>query len=1172
MTRSAQKILSLVFFVLTIFSLLYFPPQTKSENDILDLENGTSSSADSTSLNTTASAQANDFTFADTGWTGSTSKVDGVAKFFELSAGSATYTYALAGDSFWRFDPVANRWQTAGLFGPGCRAYSPATNRGLQTIVYNNMLVVGYDAQFCGGNFNSSILQFYKASAGGAIVMHYDWRTVPDKDNFRGPDFYNAGGFVTRRWEFVLKGNLLYVLYKPSSTQALYKINFPNGANAPTSLVEVCTNNTTGPLVDNVDIGNIVGFYNNGLTTPIIGLYKEQPSGRIKPFKLVTEYLQGTTPWCNLTLDVLYSGGSPLLLGSNFESVLMDTTLTTGGISAGALYYVSGSPSNCTESGNIAFINATAAAVPFGYRFDYSLFKSRHSGAGCPGTGNPGIVNGFTYLYYNFNQVEYSYAAYTECNGIQPALGARVTSCVNGTAGQQLVRYAPGPVGTQINVPVNVQVTNSYFSNSLKKIFFSTKTDQNSAPSELLAFNQAPNNSNVGIFVHHLTTPIIDKCDSVTITPDNSLELTSRAATILVRGTTNNMINAKIDFIHSGSTVLSFNPDTVALDTAGVYDLTFVIQDYLTEPGISNAVSNGVTSMQIVIRSPNTTGYSTNPLCRPIITFADPGEPTITNYQTPGGGFLYTCSTTQVVNPYQLRMTLTASPSRVPGATVNKIVAVIMPEGTPVQNITFGTTGPNAGRPSFPPGFAVPYFIADSNTAPGNFSTNNSQTVTITNMNLPAGGTGGAQKTASFNVNFSPFLPNGNPNTFLQSFYGTQTSTTSLNSFVAMVYVSDTTGRTNLLTGNVGQFTSTQTTDPHPLDACAALYYKTSNGDIRSVEPRPTTGKAPFAQYDRVLRIVSGSTLQGTNAEGTDRSRIPTLRISDYSYQYYGSGNCTTIGVSLSKMFPVNGDFCKQVGVSSTPNITTDDLKLQKQISNFTTSLVDSVGNPNVVTINKTVSGAAPILNINNTEIPGANPNAINIVKITGQAGMNITIIDTGNSSGSGANLNNLVLWCATSGCRMTVRARTAANNLFSINAANNPSLLSTLVPGVVDQSRLYFNPNGPIILSEANANQQNFLNGAFVTGDYLYTPQAYRTTVINGLIASKGIVARSGSQTVNSNASLYFRDFWNFAPAAANQSANPFLYIQYDPKYLYTLSKLNVVQAENVPRELVGI
>lgn len=1153
--NTLRKFLVLIISLASVFTFLYFPNYNK------DRDKSNVLSAQNNSIVKPAEAAAYEYNFTPTYGFPTVSPKSGVQLFFELGG----EMYAFGAGNFYKYNPSTNTWAfNSSINGDGTSCSTTYTN--VLAKVFSNRVVIVTDAAICGGNFNVRQVRVLSRRASGVIGLDAIWSNPTIPLSGGGASGYSMG----------IHGGSLYILIRSNAVPTfIFRLdsNFSNlqmvcNGNAPISGSAPTPGWEIRPCIQ------VVALYDTAPGNPnLLALIDDSDRSDQRLYRVATISFFGSNPNYRMQANIFIAPGrtlSPQLTDSNANYGTLLDKAVVGSTSAGIFYALKcqNNPSGgMIEYSTMHIVNVTMVGAY--YDIKNIIIEETKTGwkttNGTCGTNQTNVnftqpdndsyvLNGAKYLLYSRNGVNYGYLGYTKCLGNLSILDARrVQVCRNGGSGDVLRAYGITQNGTAgggnfVSLPPDIRVTNMYYSPTLDKVFFALKNDGNTG---LIQQNFVPSGQSAGIWTHSYAPPVENLCANMVISSPNMTQ-GAPSTTITVTGTTTNTTptGGRFDFYYGPNSYFSKTPTSIVLGANNTYTMTFNLPNYIADASFGTQVSQGVYQMTVRVLSPGATTLSTTANCVKTITFEKPRDPSIVNYLVPGTGFYYSCSSDQPLNPFRLKMTISGEPSSFPGATVTRIVAVIMPAGS-TQKIQFN---PSTGQPITS---TANYIVIDTSNVYSTKLATNAFAFT-TDLAVTAA-TPGASRTLTFNVNFNSDVLN---NAFIASYYGDQTSNSVKKDFVIAAIVIDSTGRTNLDASSLGQNANSQlgvgAGKLAPIDECSTLYYKTTNGDIRSAETKSvvgTDGTNLIAQYDRILKTVTP--LRGINGDGSDKRKDNTIRVADYSYQGQALSSC---GAELSKVAPSVTELCKTLNLSAS---TPSNLKLASQIQQFNTILSTAGSNPSIY-INETYNSGiyknsnTPI-SLNLSSITSPSPNLLNIVHIGGTSGRTVTITD------SSSALKNLIIWCSAPNCKLVINPLSTGVG-FTVDNNNKVQLFpNNALSSVKDLSRIYFNPSGPIVLKEGTATYPNFYTGAFVTGDYFYSDNSSKTAIIDGLVASKGIVA-GGSGLTNSNISLYFRSFWN------GIEPMPFLYINYEPKYIYAVSVLNVVEADNVPRELIGL
>lgn len=771
----------------------------------------------------------------------------------------------------------------------------------------------------------------------------------------------------------------------------------------------------------------------------------------------------------------------------------------------------------------------------------YSAYGTKTGGAVPDGKCNGGT--GYIYNGGGFVETEggkilfgFTYCAGTS-TGNTSSNAKPVTACSDGTTGNAIIELYNGAWtgvdmrGSEIGNAnySDVRVTSMFYSATLRKLFAGIRN----YPS---IFGAVPNVvSRPGIWVQTYQPPIVNACSNLYFDGNPALTQGSVSPAKPNVSVTNIGTSTSagglgyIDILYNNTLYARKSVNGSVLNpTTGQYTMTV---NFNLEADLKPLQTINATSVLVKVIIPGQVSYAPEAACTRVLTITPYSNPQVNN---PNGGLSVTCSLDQPLNPYRIAFTIQGLPTaNLPGAQVNKMRVIITPandtKSTARNYYSFNASGVNT--------VATPYAIAD-NTTPVAFIGGN-----ISNQSFTYQGS----------VAVFSFILNLDPNGSLYSQYY------QVPGFRFATFVGDNTGRNNLLNGFGEVGSSSGVTSP--LNQCSSLYYKTSNGDVRSTEPRAVSGVS--SPYNKILRV---TTNQGVNGQSDKDSR---LRVSDYSYQGQGinTGFCSTysrFGSTLSSQYCSSTS--SSLGIAQIPALVTN---LNAAMSN--TSIKALTINGAQVSPWAVNNAANQSLDINIQSLPVASQSQIVLVKIQAlPAGVSkVRILDPLNL----ASPDNVIIWCVATNCNLEVSPVTTTSNI-TLNTSNQIGYTTgaTLNTFLLNKSRLYINtvPSGQTSLfSDVTTNNfVNIYNGAFITNNYFYTNNSTKTNVVKGFVYAKSIVAKgNGLSTTNDNLSITFRDFYD----TATGTPKPLMYVDFDPKYYFVYRNLFVRPAESVPRNLVG-
>jgi hypothetical protein len=401
----------------------------------------------------------------------------------------------------------------------------------------------------------------------------------------------------------------------------------------------------------------------------------------------------------------------------------------------------------------------------------------------------------------------------------------------------------------------------------------------------------------------------------------------------------------------------------------------------------------------------------------------------------------------------------------------------------------------------------------------------------VTTNTFTSGQTSNWQLTVKFNQ----------ANTFFNNFYA--------NGFEAYLYMNDYTIMNFDLDSMV------------PSSDCNTTFFGTGGGDFRSNEPGYSN---QFSRPSNKFWAVSGE--NNDTLTSTNFAQFPNpnpyinnsgMDVSEFGFEWKNPGTIDCLTKS-------NSNFCtdlvnpvvnrKQVaqnlsgGIDNALN-TGYFLKIQPLSPDPALVTAGFYDNVNRIIYLDKITTRSPVL----IEIE----NSIN----------DITIVD----SLTLANTPDVIaIRSLNSKCVFRVRSVAYPS---SIAASNNLSVTydtTTVSQFAKSKSRLYFNYDlaytsnstsinnmKRIVLTASDTTKINYYAGSFITSGFLYSSTSTKSDIIKGNVISRGIVARSTGLTVST---LYFKD-----------GPNPFLYIDYDPKIMFSFKGLFTPVSTKL-RTIVGL
>jgi hypothetical protein len=1070
----------------------------------------------------------------------------GINSFHEIGGD----VYGFGAGKFWLFNNITNTWSIVGhLQNNSFLNCSGEKFRTIQTKQFNSYIVIAYSMDYCGGQYLHRVVEVYGKQANKTISMVRQYN-LPNNPS-------GAGGAAS--FEMTVHNNSMFILMKTQPSM-VFQLPLPLPAPIPGSgLPIVCNGNNA-----NSRCGDIVGFYETPATdsSRLIGIVN------FAGVRVAEITFSGGKATFNI--NILPRNQQTPILSWNPDASILDT-VAVGDTRAAAFFSYE---CNNTHNREIAFIRLVNVKPVGGGFYNVSVYtfstpgetESVFTGKYCSGSGpsraDSEVLNGGKYLVFNRNGVNYNFFGYTRCKADISTLpaGNRYLRCANNGSGDRLRQFSPiGGGGIVPGLPSFLRVTNMFYSPTYDRVFFALK---NSSSTGLTTANFAPAGGKTGIWSFSFASQIPNECTSMSASV-STLTFSQRTSTITVRGTSGVGLtdtSGRITFLDpNGNNILQVSSPTVSrtIDGNGNYTFTYTIPDYTT------IGFDRYPNVRVRVEVPGLTGFAPPP-CQLTLTIGQQS----TNPSVVGIPVI-TCDSNQQLNPYRLRFRIQAAPSNIPGASVNRITAVLQDRNTSPtwqafssvngtatdvgtkQNAfvtTVGTIGTGAS-------------VVKNPSSGGSFVTSEFAYTTVAGTNPLA-------YEFSFTIEFDRRL------NLYETYYGSNNSS----SFRLNIFVSDTSGRNNLDAQGRSSF-SQEIAISNPFDQCAALYYQTANGDVRSNEAASiaVVPSNTSKRHDRIIRL-SGASL-GVDGQA---ARAANTKVNDYLYQTSGISPCSSNPASTPFTRVNNVDFCQVSGVQSRLSANVEEL------------------NDSLISLEK--SGRARMISVNTGNSISLqayasffDPKRINIFKISS----NVIIIDD-NWRSAIATQTIIIFWCYN-GCDMRVRrvgsiadsAGTASvntqNGNFNFTAPSGPAGFRSFAEFRTSEaalpSRVYFNRNaskscpfcGITLLNPAEDPNQllttyNYFNGAFITDGYFQTSRSTKTDMVNGLVVARGIrtsFRTAGSTTnLNTNGNIDFRDFYD----PSSNRPIPFLYIHYDPKYLYTLGDIVTIAPESVPRSVVGL
>jgi hypothetical protein len=472
----------------------------------------------------------------------------------------------------------------------------------------------------------------------------------------------------------------------------------------------------------------------------------------------------------------------------------------------------------------------------------------------------------------------------------------------------------------------------------------------------------------------------------------------------------------------------------------------------------------------------------------------------------------------------------------------------------------------------------------------------NSPSFDIISSNFPAGNTN--PKTWNFTLRFNqPFS--------FEKIY-------QAGGFDFYVYIQDNLGLNTLVKADAN------ITNVDPYESCTSPFFSTSNGDFRSRETKLNANAGTklsnrFWQTSSANATVPNAGGVLSTANGVKDNPVnfedQTPSISDFRFEHYTSSDACDSRISFSNANDT--DFCQLI--SESPRYDTGAKVSQKVLVNkLMDSLSNNLSEEERLDITTITNYSPPLFNGGGT--PGIYPNtslySLTLSSLTSNAQVqaqtgvtdkatvplfvvlanavkDVMIIDDVSNAN---NPNTIIVWCPAASCVVRIVSVGAASNMGLTNA--NGTKYTYTKPSLTNlekKSRLYINYNPADTTSSSNPNynatgansrkvilrddtaiastENQYYLGGIITDGYVYNNASASTSIVKGLVLARGIVARS---TAEKNKDLYFKDFYEESNGLS--AMKPFLFIDYDPRFLVVYRSLIARSPSDVSRTYVGL
>lgn len=554
-----------------------------------------------------------------------------------------------------------------------------------------------------------------------------------------------------------------------------------------------------------------------------------------------------------------------------------------------------------------------------------------------------------------------------------------------------------------------------------------------------------------------------------------------------------------------------------------------------------SSITNSVV-FDLYPRIPGASGDTITATCHLRLTYLPPSNPTIVTTRSAAN---VACSAGNLVNPYSIKVAISAVPSNAGGA-INRMSTVLMPQ-SPSTDYAYTSSGTLAN----PASLGQNIYVSSNGVTPTVIAPAG---VAVTLVSMGASPTPG-ETLLQFTVTFPNYST-------AQRYYAYDLYRTS-------TFVGDVNGRNNLV-GGLGQVPNPTLSNAfNPFQNCSQLYYQTSGGDMRVAESRATTPN----KYKRILRVAN------VNVD-INFGVLSNVKFGDYQFEGLSANFCSNVSRVYSTSRPAycTGTTDTQYAARQMDNLARNisresagDDAAENTVYEITSANATSLG----PTAGVSVLGSKIVIDLS-SQLGKTNKVIYKVVSIP--AGTTVEVNDYVNNSSP----NNIVVWCQLAGCNLVINPLNGISlSSFSHNTSNDVITIG-LTSGVVSPKE-YLRRNGRLYLnylsgeSAASASNRSirlnspangtayYYNGAFITSGYFYTNLTSNINLMKGLVSARGIVA-SGTNSGATNRDLYFKNFY------AQGSTTPVLYIDYDPKYIFVFNDLIEQPSESVPRTIIGL
>lgn len=384
-----------------------------------------------------------------------------------------------------------------------------------------------------------------------------------------------------------------------------------------------------------------------------------------------------------------------------------------------------------------------------------------------------------------------------------------------------------------------------------------------------------------------------------------------------------------------------------------------------------------------------------------------------------------------------------------------------------------------------------------------------------------------------------------------------------------------------------------------PMTECAGLYYKTSNGDFRTNEPGAYVGQTlANAQVDygssqshkgnkiwknngsdfRNYKAVNNPEKPGDSAISGALSFPDT---SEFTFETPDANNVKCDTLQVNSVTDAKG-FC--FNLSQTNGFRLDDAvsyiqnNKEKIKQSFETKRLDS-STPQATNNWFSIDNSQELITVHLDRLASTiNPENKNFYIEIDDISFNgkiyrVLVVDSIDAP------DNIIVHCLQESCVMRIKNVSSIESTNQIVADYKNGLKTSFADYAKYKTRLYLNfnttsdkyvpivgsvatpfipANRKVVLETTTNDQANYYLGGIITTGFVYTSSSTKTDILKGFILSRGLSARANNA---GNKSLFFNDF-----------PNPFLFIDYDPKFLVKFRGIFSMPPEDVKRTYIGL